>query len=524
MSDLLQYVANTHSEGNTSARLMTKTYHESIDLIKGHVRANEDDVLIAYGSGMTAVVNKFQRILGLKWPVRDYLSISDKLRPVVFVTHQEHHSNQTSWEETIATVVVVPPDDNGSVSKDNFRSTLIKFKDRVYKYASISACSNVTGICTPYHEIAELMHEQGGFCFVDFATSFGYEDVFMRRGDGKNDKLDAIFFSPHKLLGGPGSSGIAIFDKKLYSYLTPDCVGGGIVKWTDPWGGHSFVDDIEAREDSGTPGFLQVIRSALAIRLKEDMGVGNIKRRERQLNCIMFGELDKIPSVRIIEGDIRDRISIFSFVIDDLHYNVAMKMLNDRFGIQARAGCSCAGTLAHRIFNITTKEKSLQMTNRVEIGDYSSKPGWVRVSLHPTMSNTEALYICNAIRKVAENHKTWITEYDLNQLTNECFHEKDSSTWYDEKILSLFSFDTSKRYVKVNPSNNPSVYDSENDDEEYATSCFCDFSPKSTLPQPTRTFLETVQESNWLRKPQAAVAAPAAPLRMLSRAASRSGP
>ena len=109
------FVANTHTETTVSGTAMTQAYHKAKNIIKNHVNCNDDDVLIVSGNGMTGVVNKFQRILGLKIPenLKDYTRVPDEMRPVVFVSHMEHHSNQTSWLETMAKVEVVPPDADG---------------------------------------------------------------------------------------------------------------------------------------------------------------------------------------------------------------------------------------------------------------------------------------------------------------------------------------------------------------------------------------------------------------------------
>ena len=162
------YVANTHTETTVSGTAMTKAYHEAKHIIKSHVNCSDEDVLIVCGNGMTGVVNKFQRILGLKVPenLRKYTSLPDEIRPVVFVTHMEHHSNQTSWLETIARVEVIPPDSNGLFSLDNLEKLLKKYKDCTLKIASVIGGSNVTGIQTPYHDIAELMHKHGGVCLL----------------------------------------------------------------------------------------------------------------------------------------------------------------------------------------------------------------------------------------------------------------------------------------------------------------------------------------------------------------------
>ena len=255
LNDFGPFVANTHTETSVTGTAMTRAYHEARNIIKRHVNANQNDVLITSGSGMTGAVNKFQRILGLKIPenIKKYTKIPDEIRPVVFVTHMEHHSNQTSWLETIADVVVIPPNDDVLVCLKTFEEILKKHADRPIKIAAVTACSNVTGIQTPYHEIAKLMHAQGGLCFVDFACSAPYMSIDMHPEE-EGAHLDAIFFSPHKFLGGPGSSGVLIFNNNLYKNTIPDNPGGGTVSWTNPWGNHKYIDDIETREDGGTPG------------------------------------------------------------------------------------------------------------------------------------------------------------------------------------------------------------------------------------------------------------------------------
>ncbi len=273
LNDFGPFVANTHTETSTSGAAMTLSYHKARHIIKQHVNASKDDILITEGSGMTGVVNKFQRILGLKVSenLKDYTAIPEDVKPVVFVSHMEHHSNQTSWLETIADVVVIPCNEAGLVCLDSFEAVIKQHQDKKLKIASITACSNVTGIKTEYHKIAAIIHKYNGLCFVDFACSAPYVNIDMHP-ENKAEYLDAIFFSPHKFLGGPGSSGVLIFNKKLYKNMIPDNPGGGTVSYTNPWGDHDYFDDVETREDGGTPAFLQTIKIALSIQLKEKMG------------------------------------------------------------------------------------------------------------------------------------------------------------------------------------------------------------------------------------------------------------
>jgi selenocysteine lyase/cysteine desulfurase len=432
------FVANTHTETTVSGTAMTKAYHKAKQIIKSHVNCNDDDVLIVTGTGMTGAVNKFQRILGLKVPenLRKHTTIPDEIRPVVFITHMEHHSNQTSWLETIAKVEVIPPGEEGLFSLENLEKLLIKYKERPLKIASVVGASNVTGIQTPHHDIAKLMHQHGGVCFVDFACSAPYVAIDMHP-ENPEESLDAIFFSPHKFLGGPGTSGILIFNKKLYNNMIPDCPGGGTVSWTNPWGEHKYIDNIEDREDGGTPGFLQTIKTALAIKLKEQMGVENILRREHKLNSRFFKELKGVENLNILAGQHQDRLGVFSFYIDDLHYNLGVKLLNDRFGIQTRGGCSCAGTYGHYLLHVDY-ETSHEPTKEISIGEFVRKPGWIRLSIHPTTTDEEMVLICESIKAVAKHHKTWTKDYDYVSSTNEFVHKSSNQASEDLPIQSWF--------------------------------------------------------------------------------------
>src|SRR3970040_232198 len=419
MNEFGPFVANTHTETTISGMAMTKAYHKARHIIKHHVNADANDVLITDGTGMTGVVNKFQRILGLKVPenLKDFINIPAEKRPIVFISHMEHHSNQTSWLETIADVEVIPSTEDGLFSIENLEIVLEKYKDRAFKIASITSCSNVTGIKTPYHEAAKVMHQHNGLCFVDFACSGPYVEIDMHPEDPES-YLDAIFFSPHKFLGGSGTSGVLVFNKQLYQNLVPDNPGGGTVSWTNPWGEHKFIENIEDREDGGTPGFLQVIKTALVIQLKEKMGIESILKREHEIVDYVFSQLGNISNIKILAGQHQDRLGVISFYVDDLHFNLGVKLLNDNFGIQTRGGCSCAGTYGHFLLHVD-KDTSHQLIDEITLGDLIRKPGWIRMSIYPTTTNAEIEFVCNGIKALAENHKKWALDYDYNSATNE---------------------------------------------------------------------------------------------------------
>jgi len=421
------YVGNTHSETNETGKRMTRAYQLSHKLIKEYLNAGPNDVIITAGSGMTAVINKFQRILGLKYcgKVIHSQCQKERERPVVFITHMEHHSNHTSWYETNADVAIIEPNSDLTINLGNLRKALEKYKDRPFKIGSFTACSNVTGVRTPYHQMAKIMHEYGGVCFIDFAASAPYEEMDMHPADPM-EKLDAVMFSPHKFLGGPGSPGVLVFDASMYKNAVPDQPGGGTVDWTNPWGKYKYVDNIEEREDGGTPGFLQSIRAALCFRLKGQMGIENMKKREEELLKIAFEGLDRISGLHILADNIRDRLGVISFYAEGIHYNLIVKLLNDKYGIQTRGGCACAGTYGHYLLEVSY-EKSAKITEKINHGDLSEKPGWVRWSLHPTMTDNEVRLMITALEDITTNIGELEKEYLYDNHTNSFRHKYEPS-------------------------------------------------------------------------------------------------
>lgn len=428
------FVGNTHTETSETGLRMTKAYHWAHQFIKEQVNAGENDVIITAGFGMTTVINKFQRILGLKYcgkMVHKTCQL-ERNKPVVFLTHMEHHSNQTSWYETNADVVVLPPGEHLLVDPEILRNELKKYSDREFKIGSFTACSNVTGIRTPIHQLARIMHEYGGVIFADYAASAPYDAINMHPTDPM-EKLDAVMFSPHKFLGGPGTSGVLVFDASMYKIDVPDQPGGGTVDWTNPWGKYKYVDNIEVREDGGTPGFLQSIKTALCFELKNQMGINNIRKREEELLKLAFDGLNTVPQLVILANEHKQRLGIISFYIEGLHYNLVVKLLNDLYGIQTRGGCACAGTYGHFLLEVN-KDQSDKITERITHGDLSVKPGWVRWSIHPTTTVQEVELMVTALKDIVLNHKNYQKEYWYDKRQNHYKHrleqEFDVSAWF----------------------------------------------------------------------------------------------
>ena len=224
---------------------------------------------------------------------------------------------------------------------------------------------------------------------------------------------------------------LVIFSKKLYSNHIPDKPGGGTVNWTNPWGGKSYIQNIEEREDGGTPGFIQAIRVALSIKLKEKMGIENIMKREKELLEILFMELEKNKKITILESEKKERLPIVSFYVEGIHHNLIVKLLNDVYGIQVRGGCSCAGTYGHFLLNIE-QERSKIITDEIDKNNLFVKPGWVRISLHPTMKTEEVYYIGDAINDIVENINNYKKDYEYQKEINEFKHKEEKYHFHQE--------------------------------------------------------------------------------------------
>lgn len=411
--EMLPFYANTHSENSHVGRFTSQKYHEALQKIRKHVNAAPGDEVLFKGAGATAGINWLQYMLGLRY----HDDIPHENRPVVFVTHMEHHSNQTSWEECAAEVVILERDQFGRPDPNHLERMCRTLRDtgRVL-YGSFTACSNVTGVMTNYYELASILHQHGGSCFIDFAASAPYVAIDMHPSNPL-EALDAIFFSPHKFLGGPGSAGVVVFNSALYKHRIPVQVGGGIVKWTDPWGGHSYVDGIGVREDAGTPAIIQGIRAGLAVEVKEQLDPELIQKRKAELLSRALDGLAFIPGITVLAAEQRVRQGIISFTVDDIHYALVDTLLSDFFGMQARDGCSCAGTYGHQLFEIDRVTSGL-ITQAIDAGDNSAKPGWVRVSLHPTTTDAELEKFLEALAEIVRDRKIFERYYCYQPANN----------------------------------------------------------------------------------------------------------
>ena len=457
---LQRIYANSHTEDDISGRSMTQLLSEAEESIKRSVNAGESGRIICVGSGATGATDKLQQLIGVSLPpaTRQHLGTllgnalgDEKLKafkrylqenqPVVFVGPYEHHSNEISWRENLATVVPVQMDEDGGIDLKHLEELLQDPRYRGRKrIGSFSAASNVTGMISPVHEIAVLLHRYDAIACFDYAASAPYVEIDMNPAAGQYDgdaSLDAIFISPHKFLGGPGSSGVLVFNQRIYHReLPPTVSAGGTVDYVGP-SNQDFINQIEEREKPGTPGVLQVLKAAMVFEVKDSVGVEKITIREHQLLKKVFGRWLNNPAIEILGNqDPGRRVGIISFNIRTssdstdkacyLHPKFATTLLNDLFGIQSRAGCSCAGPYGHRLLGID-EEESEKYRACVAEGYSGVKPGWCRVSMHYVMDDLEVDYMLDAIDFVAQHGSLFLRLYDFD-LYDGSWKKKDDPT------------------------------------------------------------------------------------------------
>jgi selenocysteine lyase/cysteine desulfurase len=410
---VLPLYANTHSESSGTGLQTTRFREEARRIIRDAVGGGPEHAVIFCGSGSTAAVNRIVEVLNLRLPadLDDRYDLRSRIppaeRPVVFIGPYEHHSNELPWRESIADVVVIPEDHDGRIDLERLETELAAHGDRPLRIGSFSAASNVTGIISDTRAISVLLHRHGALSFYDFAAAAPYVEIEMAphrpRPDAELDYKDAIFLSPHKLIGGPGTPGVLVARRELFRNRVPSVPGGGTVAYVNPLE-HRYLTDIEHREEGGTPAIVESIRAGLVFGLKEAVGVEAIRAREESFIRRAIERWRAVPGLEILGNPDLDRLSIVSFVVRHdgryLHHNFVVALLNDLFGIQSRGGCSCAGPYGHRLLGIDL-ETSHEFEREIARGCEGIKPGWVRVNFNYFISETVFDFILDAVELVA---------------------------------------------------------------------------------------------------------------------------
>jgi selenocysteine lyase/cysteine desulfurase len=420
--EVLPRYANTHTESSGTGLQTTLLREDARRIISDAVGGDTDTAVIFCGSGATGAINKLIGILNLRIPAdlddRYHLSahIPADQRPIVFVGPFEHHSNELPWRESIADVVVIPEDADGHVDLVRLEAELVAHADRPLKIGSFSAASNVTGIVSNTCAIAHLLHEHGALSFWDFAAAGPYVDIEMYPSCSEHPRSykDAVFISPHKFVGGPGTPGVLVVRRELLRNRVPDVVGGGTVAYVNPLE-HRYLDDPVHREEGGTPAIVESIRAGMVFQLKQAVGVSTIRAHEESYWHRAIESWASNPAIQVLGNTRSERLSIVSFVVRRpqgryLHHNFVVALLSDLFGIQSRGGCSCAGPYGHRLLGIDI-ERSHEFEHEITNGCEGIKPGWTRVSFNYFISEAVFEYLVRAVGMVATDGWKLLPDY-----------------------------------------------------------------------------------------------------------------
>ena len=424
--EVLPRYANTHSESSGTGLQTTRLREDARMVIREAVGGGDETAVLFCGSGSTGAIDKMVGILGLRIPsiLEDRWRLSDaippELRPVVFIGPFEHHSNELPWRESIADVVTIPEDKDGHVDVSSLEAALSRHADRPLLIGSFSAASNVTGIVTDTRRITRLLHSYGALAFWDFAAAAPYVDIDMTPDGDPEAAYDAIFLSPHKLVGGPGTPGVLVVRRELLRNRVPTVVGGGTVAYVNPIE-HVYLDLPERREEAGTPAIVESIRAGLVFQLKQAVGIDVIRAHEAHYLHRAVQAWSANPAIEILGNLTAERLSILSFALHRpggryLHHNFVVALLNDLFGIQSRGGCSCAGPYGHRLLGIDL-EHSHAFEHEIARGCEGIKPGWVRVNLNYFISEDVSDYIIKAVDLVASDGWRLLPDYRFEPAT-----------------------------------------------------------------------------------------------------------
>ena len=420
---VLPLYANTHTESSGTGLQTSRFREEAREIIRSAVGAGVEHAVVFCGSGSTGAINRMVDVLNLRLPAEldQRYHLHDRIpaegRPVVFIGPFEHHSNELPWRESIAELVVIPEDADGHLDLSALEQELERHRDRSVKIGSFSAASNVTGVITDWAAVSSLLHRHGALSFWDFAAAAPYVRIEMgSRHSGGGAYLDAVFISPHKFIGGPGTPGLLVARRELFTNRVPSIPGGGTVAYVNS-DHHVYVKDIERREEGGTPAIVESIRAGLVFQLKEAVGAELIREREESFVGRAIARWRRNPDLQILGNPDLDRLSIVSFVVRHgrrhLHHNFVVALLNDLFGIQSRGGCSCAGPYGHRLLGIDP-ERAGELEQEAIRGCEGIKPGWVRVNFNYFISEAVFDFIVESVELVATEGWRLLPEYKFD--------------------------------------------------------------------------------------------------------------
>ncbi|MBP2562518.1 selenocysteine lyase/cysteine desulfurase [Neorhizobium galegae] len=408
LEEVLPYYANSHTEASYCGGFMTRLRRDARSKIGEFCGAGKQHAVIFTGSGATAGINRLVKLFG----VEETLARGKHVR--VIIGPYEHHSNILPWRESGAEIIEVPEVPAGGPDPILLQDALSEGNPDLIVCA-FSAASNVTGIVTDVKSITDQAKKAGAKIVWDYAGGGPYLPIEMDLGD--TAKIDAIVISPHKFIGGPGSSGILIVRRDAVVIAKPSWPGGGTVKFVSS-GSHDYSDSLEAREEAGTPNIVGDIRSALAFIVKHAIGLQAMAVRNEELTRKALSAWRDIPQLELLGPALSNRLPIFSFRVRDgkggyVHQQLITRMLSDRFGIQARGGCACAGPYVLRLLSIDERESEV-LRQAILSGDEMKKPGFTRLNFSVLLSDDKVDFILQSVIQLAKEAANFERDYDFD--------------------------------------------------------------------------------------------------------------
>lgn len=462
-SNVMPFYGNTHTSTSITGHQSTCFRSEARQIIAQSVNAKvtgkaAEDVVLFTGNGTTSAVNKLVHSLGLNIPlpfqegsVDDSEDINP--RPLVFTSSYEHHSNLLPWRESFAQVVTIKYSQSTGVCLVDLEQKLRLYSNRKsLKIGTFSAASNVTGVLTAVDRVSVLLHSYGALAFFDYATAAPYTVIDMNPALDHLAYKDAIFFSGHKFIGGPGAPGVLIVKRNVMvpRDSTPPTPGGGTVFYVTG-DHHRYLSNREEREEGGTPYILGDIKLGLVMHLKQSVGSNWIQEEELRISAYAQLKLEGEAGTNIIllgrastfasSVGAAPHLPIFSFLVRAgarfLHHNFVCALLNDLFGVQSRGGCQCAGPFSQQLLGLSAEMNAKLEASLLDKQEVL-RPGYSRISIPYWTSKEEIDYILDAVIFVALHGHKFLSAYRYNHRTGEWAHTTRLTRFPERQWISQF--------------------------------------------------------------------------------------
>ncbi|ASJ70942.1 aminotransferase class V-fold PLP-dependent enzyme [Granulosicoccus antarcticus] len=410
MEEILPFYSNSHTEASYCGGFCTRTRQSARRYIAEQLGATDEYSVLFTGAGATAGINRIVSLLGLAQRVRE------GQRVVVLVGPYEHHSNLLPWRETGALVVELAEAVSGGPDLQDLEQQLQQHQGAECIVGAFSAASNVTGIVTDADAVCRLMHQYHAISIWDYACAAPYLPMSLQAGT--DTAKDAIVYSSHKFTGGPGASGVTVIRNAIASSTTPTWPGGGTVSYVSPWN-HVYSESLIHREESGTPNVIGDIRAALVLMVKQAMGADWLQARQQQLRSRALQLWQQNPNIELMGSTTAEHcLPIFSFRVRDgaggyVHHQLFTRLLSDVHGIQARGGCACAGSYAHRLLRLD-QQNAEAVFAALKAGNEAEKPGWVRLNLSALMSDAKVDEVIDSVNRLALSSVDYQKRYQVD--------------------------------------------------------------------------------------------------------------